>query len=529
MIEKEVLYGSDAKFKLKKGVDAVANAVKVTLGPAGRNVIIEDERGLPHISKDGVTVANSITLSDPIENLGASVIKQASSKSADNAGDGTTTATVLAQAIVSKAMSSIASGTNITLFKKGMEACSKDVVNILKKKSKKVNKTTLKSVSRISANNDNELGSIIAEAYSKVGKNGVVTMEESLTSKTYVDVIDGTKINKGYASPYLITNREKHEAVLDNPLVFISDQEIKSMDEIISILEVVTRNKRSLLIISDMDDSVLNALNVNKAKGLIKVNVVKPEGVGIKRFELLQDLCVLTGALLASDETGNDLSTVDSSYLGQAIKCVSTEKDTVIITDREAFKEEIEDTIKSVNEAIQKAENKLNLWHYKDRLSRLCGGVAVVYVGAETEVEMREKKDRVDDAIKAVKSALEEGVVAGGGVCLYEIQEEINKNVDLYIENPSHFVDGYLCVLDALSAPIENILKNASVDFENVSNTISERGFGYGYDVVNEVFGDMFAIGVIDATKVTRNAVQNAVSVSATLLTTECTITNKRA
>jgi chaperonin GroEL len=301
------------------------------------------------------------------------------------------------------------------------------------------------------------------------------------------------------------------------------------MDEIISILEVVTRNKRSLLIISDMDDAVLNALNVNKAKGLIKVNVVKPEGIGIKRFELLQDLCVLTGAILASDETGNDLSTVDSSYLGQAIKCVSTEKDTVIITDREAFKEEIEDTIKSVNESIQKAENKMNLWHYKDRLSRLCGGVAVVYVGAETEVEMREKKDRVDDAIKAVKSALEEGVVAGGGICLYEIQEEINKNVDLYIENPTHFVDGYLCVLESLTAPMENILKNASVEFDYVANTIDEFGFGYGYDVVNEIFGNMFTIGVIDATKVTRNAVQNAVSVSATLLTTECTITNKRA
>jgi len=529
MIEKEVLYGIDAKTKLKKGVDTVANAVKVTLGPSGRNVIIEDERGLPHVSKDGVTVANSINLSDPIENLGASVVKQASSRSADNAGDGTSTSMVLAQAIIESAMGVVQDGTNITMFKKGMEGCAKDVVEILKKKSKKVNKTTLKSVSRISANNDPELGNIIADAYSKVGKNGIVTMEESLTSKTHVDVINGTKINKGYASPYLITNKEKHEAVLHNPLVFISDQEIKSMDEIISVLEVVTSNKRSLLIISDMDDSVLNALNVNKAKGNIKVNVVKPEGVGIKRFELLQDLCVLTGAILASDETGNDLSTVDSSYLGHAIKCVSTEKDTVIITDRETFKEEIEDTIKTVNDAIARAENKLNLWHYKDRLSRLSGGVAVIYVGADTEVEMREKKDRVDDAIKAVKSALEEGVVAGGGICLYEIQEELLKNVDMYIENPTHYVDGYLCVLNALSAPMKNILENASVDFNYVADTIEERGFGYGYDVISESFGDMFYVGVIDATKVTRNAVQNAVSVSATLLTTECTITNKRA
>lgn len=523
MIEKEILYDKDAKTKLINGVNTVANAVKVTLGAAGRNVIIEDDRGLPHISKDGVTVAKSINLSDPVENLGANIIKQASSKSADNAGDGTTTTCVLTQEIIKNAFELIDEKTNITQFKKGMEKCSKDVVEKLKSKSKKVNKSTLKSVSRISANNDTELGDIIANAYSVVGKDGVVTMEESLTGETYVKVIDGTKLNKGYTSPYLITNQEKQECVLDNPLVFISDQEIKTIEDITEILQASLTNKRPLLIIADVDTAVMNALNVNKAKGIIKVNVVSPEGVGIKRFELLEDLCILTNSKLASDETGNDLSIVDSSFLGQCSKVISTASETILIVNREEVKEEVNERIQSIKDSISKLDTKYNLWHYKDRLSRLSGGVAVVHVGANSEVEMKEKKDRVDDAINAVKSALEEGILPGGGIALFNCIEHIEK-CDM-----NSFDKGYKAVNDSLYSPLNQILVNAGVNPSDFVRNIFHSDENYGYNVITEEFGDMYKMGVIDSTKVVRNAIENAVSVSSLLLTTECTVTNKRA
>jgi chaperonin GroEL len=521
MIEKEILFGSDAKQKLINGVNIVADAVKVTLGAAGRNVAIEDERGLPHLSKDGVTVARSINLSDPTENLGASIIKQASTRSADNAGDGTTTTAVLTQSIVNKAITLIDEKTNITQFKKGMQVASNDIVEALKKQSKKVNNKTLKSVARISANNDAELGDIIADAYLKVGVDGAVTMEESMSSKTYVD---GTKIKKGYNSPYLVTNQQKQEAVLENPLVFVSDQEIKSLEDILPLCEAAMQNKRSLLIISDVEDGVMNTLNVNKAKGVIKVNVVSPEGFGIKRFELLQDLCALTGATLASDETGNDLSTVDSSYLGEAFKCISDVHQTILITDREKYQDDIEARLVNVRESISNSENKMDLWHYEDRLGRLCGGIAVVKVGANSEVEMKEKKDRVDDAIKATKAALEEGILPGGGIAFIDVLNSLKQpNLD------SDFGKGYTSVWYALSSPLNQILKNAGVNPQDIYSDIArEDTKGFGYNVITEKLGDMFKMGVIDATKVLRNAIENAVSVSSILLTTEATITNKR-
>jgi len=524
MIEKEILYKDEAKQKLINGVNTVANAVKVTLGAAGRNVIIEDERGLPHVTKDGVTVANSINLSDPVENLGASIIKQASDRSARNSGDGTTTTCVLTQALIKESFEVINENTNITQFKKGMEEACATVVKSLKEKSKKVSNKTLKSVSRISANNDAELGNIIAEAYIKVGKDGVVTMEESLNNDTYVSVIDGTKIKKGYTSPYMVTNQEKQEAVLENPLVFVSDQEIKSLEDITSVLEVAIKNKRSILIIADVDTAVMNALNVNKAKGVIKVNVIAPEGIGIKRFELLEDLCALTGAVLASDETGNDLSAVDASYLGEAIKSISTSLDTVLIVDRPKHKVDIDARLKSINESIANAENRMNLWHYKDRLSRLSGGVAVVHVGANSELEMKEKKDRVDDAIHAVKSALEEGVLPGGGIALRNLLiTQFPKK-----SNQSYH-DGWNSVLKSLDYPFDQILDNSGVDSDKVASKLLKTDYSFGYNVLTEEFGDMYKMGVIDSTKVVRNAIENAVSVSATLLTTEATVTNKRA
>lgn len=522
MIEKEIYFKEQAKQKLVNGVNTVADAVKVTLGAGGRNVVIEDERGLPHSTKDGVTVANAINLSDPVENLGASIIKQASNQSADNAGDGSTTVCVLTQSIINEAIGLIDENTNITQFKKGMESAAKEISLQLKKDSKKVNASTLKSVARISANNDYELGNIIAEAYKKVGVNGVVTMEESMSSDTYVDIIDGTKINKGYASPYLITNVEKQECVLENPLVLISDQEIKNMEDILDVAEVAMRNKRSLLIIADVETGVMNALNVNKAKGNIKVNVIQPEGIGVKRFELLQDLCVLTGAKLASDETGDDLSILDASFLGEAIKCISTVSKSVLITDRSKHKDDIEDVVKTVTDSMNNSENKMNMWHYKDRLSRLCGGVAVIKVGANSEVEMKEKKDRVDDAIKSTRAALEEGILPGGGIALL-------KQYLLNDAEGSAFELGYKCVFNSLHAPFHNILKNAGVNSGDVYKKLIDERENFGFNVVTEEFGDMYKMGVIDATKVVRNAIENAVSVSSILLTTEATITNKRA
>lgn len=525
MIEKEILYNKEAKQKLINGVNTVANAVKVTLGAAGRNVIIEDERGLPHVTKDGVTVANSINLSDPVENLGASIIKQASDRSARNSGDGTTTTCVLTQALIKEAFEVIDENTNITQFKKGMEDACVAVVKSLKNQSKKVSNKTLKSVSRISANNDTELGNIIAEAYIKVGKDGVVTMEESLNSDTYVSVIDGTKIKKGYTSPYMVTHPEKQEAILDNPLVFISDQEIKSLEDITSVLEVAIKNKRSILIIADVETAVMNALNVNKAKGVIKVNVIAPEGIGIKRFELLEDLCALTGAVLASDETGNDLSAVDASYLGEAIKSISTTMDTVLIVDRPKHKVDIDERLKNINLSIANAENRMNLWHYKDRLSRLSGGVAVVHVGANSELEMKEKKDRVDDAIHAVKSALEEGILPGGGIAL----RHLTLNDSPKTSNKDYCA-GWYSVLGSLWYPFAQIMDNSGANIKEVLDVLRKRTeYSFGYNVLTEEFGDMYKMGVIDSTKVVRNAIENAVSVSATLLTTEATVTNKRA
>jgi len=519
MIEKQILFDKDAKEKLLTGVNAVADAVKVTLGAAGRNVAIEDERGLPHLTKDGVTVAKAITLSDPVENLGASILKEASSKSTDLAGDGTTTTAVLAQGIINRAMPQVNESTNITLLKRGMEDASKDVVEYLEKSSRKVSKKALKYVASISANNDSEIGGLISKAYSKVGINGEVTMEESLDGRTYVEITDGVKIRKGYTSPYLITDQEKQECVLDEPLVFISDQKIDSIDEIEEVLKAAIQNKRSLLIISDIDDRVMNVLNINKAKGVIKVNVVSPEGIGIKRFELLEDLCALTGSILASDETGNDLSAVDGTFLGQAKKCISSSTKTILIVDKAENKEAIDGRVKSVKDSILESENKHNLWHYKDRLGRLSGGVAVIRVGAKSEVEMKEKKDRVDDAIKATKAALEEGIIAGGGVALAQFKEPSRAN-----DYSDSYELGYQSVVESLKDPYFQILKNASILDFGISNT-EDRGI----NVITGLVVDMFEAGIIDSTKVARNAVENSVSVASLLMTTEVTITNKRA
>lgn len=517
MIEKDIHYDREAREKLASGINKIADAVKTTLGAAGNTVILEDERGRPHITKDGVTVARSVNLSDPVEHLGASIMRQASIKTADEAGDGTTTSMVIAQELVRLAFEKIDSGADVSVneLRRELERLSRLVIAELEKVAIPVTDELLDHVAAISANNDPVLGKIIADAYKKVGVDGAVTIEQSMTMDTYTEIVEGTRIKKGFHSPYMVTDKEKNQAILDKPLVMVSDKTVTSIDDIEPILMVAVRSKRPLLIISEVDIPVMNTLNVNKAQGVLQVNVVSPEGVGMNRFELLEDLAIMTGAILISDETGNDFSAVNETFLGQAIKSVSTDRETIITLETaDAVKERAE----LVRQIIKKNEDKANLWHYKDRLSRLAGGVAAIYVGASTEVEMKEKKDRVEDAIHATRAALSEGIVPGGGVALFNVAGKFKGGVAEDI------------LSEALRAPLRQILTNAGVDIPSAEQKIvrSHRK-GYGVDVKRMRYGKMIDMGIIDPLKVTKNAVLNSVSVAVTILTTNCVVSNKRA
>jgi chaperonin GroEL len=529
MIEKDIDFDLDARSKLADGVNKLANAVKTTLGAAGNTVILEDEIGRPHITKDGVTVAKSINLSDPVEHLGATVVKQASIKTADEAGDGTTTSIVITQELINAAFERLESQTlNVTKLRNALESLSNDVVNNITSRSKKVTDDNLINVATISANNDAELGKIIADAYLKVGVDGAVTIEESMTKETYTEIVDGTRLKRGFHSPYMITDKEKNQAVLEKPLILISDKKITVVEDIEPCLAYAIRAKRPILIVSDMETSVMNLLNVNKAKGIIKVNVVSPEGVGLNRFELLEDLAIMTGAILVSDETGNDFSAVNEEYLGSALRSVSTEKETILTLDSSLTGETIRERAEMVRNILKKKEDTVNDWHYKDRLSRLSGGVAAIHVGALTEVEMKEKKDRVEDAIFATRAALEEGIVAGGGVALYNAAMDMHSRY--FKEKDKEMKEACLILAKAFIAPIKQILENASMSYDEFVEKIDNvRRRNYGFDVKRKRFGNMFSMGIIDPLKVTRNAIQNAISVGVTILTTNCTISNKRA
>ena len=523
MIEKQLNYGEEARNMLLSGVDKMANAVKTTLGAAGRTVIIEDDLGRPHATKDGVSVAKSIFLSDPVENLGANILRQASMKTADLAGDGTTTSVVIAQAMIKEAFDVISSNDNInvTVLRNELEKISVKCIELLEKKSKKVTDKTLENVATISANNDPQIGKIIADAYRKVGVDGAVTIEESMSNETYTTVVDGTRMKKGYHSPYLITDTEKNTVVLEKPLVFVSDKKINAIEDIEPVLEVALRNKRAIFIVADIETSVMNTLNVNKAKGVLRVNVVAPEGVGLNRFELLEDLAIMTGAKVVSDDTGNDFSAIDADFLGFADKVLSTDKETVITLDIKSTATAVKERADMVRKTLEDRKDEVNNWHYKDRLSRLSGGIAAIHVGASTEVEMKEKKDRVEDAIFATRAALEEGIVAGGGVAFLNIYRNLFKNEE-YSGSEADIAKVIMEV--GLRAPYIQILKNA-----DMGNSHYVERLNYGYNVKNGKIGDMFKMGIIDPLKVSKNAIRNATSVVITLLTTSCVVSNKRA
>lgn len=520
MIEKDIHYDREAREKLASGINKIADAVKTTLGAAGNTVILEDELGRPHITKDGVTVARSVNLTDPVEHLGASIMRQASTKTADEAGDGTTTSMVIAQALVNEAFAAIdfGEGVSVNALRRELEALSKKVIAELERIAIPVTDDMLDHVASISANNDAELGKIIADAYKEVGVDGAVTIEQSMSMDTYTEIVEGTRIKRGFHSPYMVTDKEKNQAILDKPLVMVSDKTVTSIDDIEPILMVAVQNKRSLLIVADVDIPVMNTLNVNKAKGVLQVNVVAPEGVGMNRFELLEDLAIMTGAVLISDETGNDFAAVDGTFLGEAKKSVSTDRETVITLNGEKTADAVKERAEMVRALIKKNEDKANVWHHKDRLSRLAGGVAAIYVGALTEVEMKEKKDRVEDAIHATRAALSEGIVPGGGIALFNVASKVDK---------THAGD---ILYNALIAPLQQILDNAGVESSSAMEKIlRSKKKGYGLDVKRMKYGNMIGMGIIDPLKVTKNAVLNSVSVAITILTTNCVVSNKRA
>lgn len=524
MIEKNIHFSGDAKSKLKDGVDKLADAVKETLGAAGKTVILEDDFGRPHVTKDGVTVAKSINLSDPVEHLGASILKQASIKTADEAGDGTTTSIVVAQGIIDYAYH--INDVNVTSFKNELEFLAEKAIEELKKKSKEVTSDNLSDIATISANNDKELGEIIANAYREVGVDGIVNIEESMTSETYTKVVEGTRIKKGYYSPWM--KDDKGLCVLKEPYVLISDKEVKKFEDIEKFLMHSKQTGRPLLIIADVSDGAMHLLNLNKQRKVIDVNVVAPEGVGLNRIELLDDLAVMTGAILISDDTGNDFSGTDASVLGEAEKSLSTDKETVITLKSGRTADAVKDRAEIVRGILAKKQDKVNDWHYKDRLSRLSGGVAAIYVGASTEVEMKEKKDRVEDAIHATRAALEEGVVAGGGIALFNAYQRLDSKYKTKEGSARSYAKKAL--MHGMTAPLLTIMKNADYDsslFFDKMNKIRRQS--YGLDVKKLRYGNMFDMGIIDPLKVSRNTIQNAVSVASTFLTTNCVISNKRA
>ena len=530
MIEKEIDFNEDAREKLLGGVTKLSDAVRQTLGAGGNTVILEDDLGRPHVTKDGVTVAKSINLSDPVEHLGATVVKEASVKTADEAGDGTTTSVVLTQAIIEAAYKVVESKKlNVSELRRCIEVLKGDVVKTLEKRSKAVTQKNLIDVATISANNDSELGEIIADAYTRVGVDGAVTIEQSMGRETYTEIVNGTRMQRGYHSPYLITDQEKNLAVLEKPVVFISDKKINIIEDIEQVLQFSIQNKRPLFLVAEIETAVMNTLNVNKARGVIQINVVEPEGVGMNRYELLSDLALMTGSTVISDETGYDFSAITPEFLGSCEKVVSSSKETIItLTETKESKKLIKARAEQVRTILKEKKDTENDWHYTDRLSRLSGGVAAIYVGAMTEVEMKEKKDRVEDAIFATRAALEEGIVAGGGVALFNVAVDLNSRY--FKEKNKEMKEACIILSNAMTAPIQNILENAGMSYDEFMAKMDKvRLRNYGYNVKNKRFGNMFKLGIIDPLKVTKNAVINAISVGVTMLTTNCVISNKRA
>ncbi len=514
---KDLHFDQRAKEKLTNGINKIATAVSSTLGASGRTVVIEDDFGNPYVTKDGVTVANSILLNDPVENLGVSMMKQAAQKTASVAGDGTTTSIVLTQAIIDTYNSKKGGEHTFRDVKNGILKFKEHVINFLAKKSVKVDSKELYNVSTISANNDKELGKLIAQAFEGAGENGIVTMETSPNSETYIDVVEGTKIGSTCKTPHFYTNKEKETAELENPLVFISASEIPNVRKIQDILEYAIKSNRSILIIAPLESQPLTALAMNKVKGNIKVNVVDPPSFGLKRKDILEDLALLVGAKVFDESLGDSIDAISPDMLGSADKAISDSEGTVLVIGKKP--KEAQERIEYLKTALDDEDNKLLSKHLNDRLALLCGGVSIVYVGADTEVELKEKQDRVDDAIHAVKAARKEGILPGGGTALaYAAQ------TDWEMELNQGELAGVEILKDALVAPYTKILSNAGL----LPERFQLKKWGDGVNVAGGYAGNMRKEGIIDPFLVTKTALNNAVSVATTILSTDCVISNIR-
>ena len=522
---KQLFFNIEARNKMKKGVDTLANAVKVTLGPKGRNVVIEKKFGAPSVTKDGVSVAKEIELEDPIENMGAQMVKEVASKTADIAGDGTTTATVLAQAIISEGLKNVAAGANPMDLKRGIDKAVAKVVENLAAQSQAVGTDSKKiqQVASISANNDENIGKLIAEAFAKVGKEGVITVEEAKGTDTTVEVVEGMQFDRGYISPYFVTNSEKMEAELENPYVLIYDKKISAMKDILHILEKVAQSGRPLLIIAeDLEGEALATLVVNKLRGTLKGAAVKAPGFGDRRKEMLQDIAILTKGVVISEEQGYKLENADLNYLGQCAS-ITIDKDNTTIVGGKGKKDDINARINQIKAQIETTTSDYDKEKLQERLAKLSGGVAVLYVGAATEVEMKEKKDRVDDALHATRAAVEEGIVPGGGVAYVRAIEVLEK---LKGSNDDEST-GITIVKRALEEPIRQIVTNCGIEGSIVVQKVREGKGDFGFNARTEVYENMFKAGVIDPTKVSRIALENAASIAGMLLTTECVVADK--
>jgi chaperonin GroEL len=519
---KEISFNLEARDALKRGVDALANAVKVTLGPKGRNVIIDKKYGAPSITKDGVSVAKEIELKNPVENMGAQMVKEVASKTADVAGDGTTTATVLAQAIITAGLKNVAAGANPMDLKRGIDKAVIAVVESLKKMSKSVgdDNQKIEQVATISANNDHEIGKLIAEAMQKVKKEGVITVEEAKGTETTVTVVEGMQFDRGYISPYFVTNADKMEAVLESPYILIYDKKISNMKELLPVLEKVVQTGRPLLIIAeDVDGEALATLVVNKLRGSLKIAAVKAPGFGDRRKAMMEDIAILTGGTVISEERGFKLDAADITYLGKAEK-ISIDKDNTTIVNGAGAKEDITARVNQIKAQIESSTSDYDKEKLQERLAKLAGGVAVLYVGAATEVEMKEKKDRVDDALHATRAAVEEGIVPGGGVAYIRAISSIEKLKGANDDEST----GVLIIKRALEEPLRQIVENAGIEGSIVVQKVKEGKDDFGYNARTDVYENMLKAGVIDPTKVTRVALENAASIAGMLLTTECVL-----
>jgi chaperonin GroEL len=519
---KDIIFDLKARESLKAGVDALANAVKVTLGPKGRNVVLEKSFGAPQITKDGVTVAKEIELEDNIENMGAQMVKEVASKTNDIAGDGTTTATVLAQSIVSTGLKNVTAGANPMDLKRGIDKAIAEVIKSLKKQSQEIHDSgeKVEQVATVSANNDNTIGKLIAEAMGKVKKDGVITIEEAKGIETYVDVVEGMQFDRGYISPYFVTDTEKMEAVYENPYILIHDKKISVMKDLLPILEKVAQSGRPMLIIAeDVETEALATLVVNKLRGGLKVVAVKAPGFGDRRKEMLEDIAILTGGTVISEEKGYKLEDATIDNLGEAEK-VTIDKENTTIVSGKGVKENIEARINQIRAQIETTTSDYDKEKLQERLAKLAGGVAVIYVGAASEVEMKEKKDRFDDALNATRAAIEEGIIPGGGVAFIRAIESLK---DLKGENEDQDT-GIAIIIRALEEPIRQIVENAGMEGSVVVQKVKEGKDDFGYNARTDKYEKLLKAGVIDPTKVARIALENAASIAGMLLTTECVI-----